>query len=193
MKFNEFTKKATKIKEDTVIHRVDQENPMDNTEVLVLGGAGRYSLRGLREKARREASELSDQLVSDHASAFRDAARHVKQLSNTLDSIVAAYDQLNKIRARGGASSRGIRKEDSAPMEEAVERGPGSPYDRGGADAWYHRGRRPHKIVDGREIKLTDPAEIADYNQGYDDEGIEGRHHGKQYDEPRRRFHSDDY
>ena len=58
----------------------------------------------------------------------------------------------------------------------------GSAYDRGGADAWYHRGRHPHKIVDGREVALTDPEEIADYNRGYDDEGIEGRHQGKQYD-----------
>ena len=58
----------------------------------------------------------------------------------------------------------------------------GSAYDRGGADAWYHRGRHPHKIVDGREVALTDPQEIADYNRGYDDEGIEGRHQGKQYD-----------
>ena len=59
----------------------------------------------------------------------------------------------------------------------------GSAYDRGGADAWYHRGRHPHKIVDGREVALTDPEEIADYNRGYDDEGIEGRDQGKQYDE----------
>ena len=58
----------------------------------------------------------------------------------------------------------------------------GSAYDRGGADAWYHRARNPRKWVDGREVALTDPEEIADYNRGYDDEGIEGRHQGKQYD-----------
>jgi hypothetical protein len=61
-------------------------------------------------------------------------------------------------------------------------RAPGSAYDRGGADAWYHRARRPHKIVDGHEVALTDPREIDDYNRGYDDEGITGRHQGKQYD-----------
>jgi hypothetical protein len=61
-------------------------------------------------------------------------------------------------------------------------RAPGSAYDRGGADAWYHRARRPHKWVDGRSVALTDPREIEDYNRGYDDEGITGRHQGKQYD-----------
>jgi len=48
----------------------------------------------------------------------------------------------------------------------------GGPMDRGSADAYYGRSRHPHKFEDGTwtspEILLTDPAEIAAYNAGYD-------------------------
>ena len=51
----------------------------------------------------------------------------------------------------------------------------GGPYDRGSADSYYGRGRRPHyykggtyqsEVVD--ETGMT-PEEIAEYMQGYDD------------------------
>jgi len=57
-----------------------------------------------------------------------------------------------------------------------------SPYDRGGADAWYHRGKNPHKIVNGKEVKLTDPAEIAEYLKGYEAEGVTNKYQGKTYE-----------
>jgi len=96
-----------------VIYRLDKDAPMDNTEVLVLGGAGRYSLAGLRNKARREASSLAKDLEVDHGQAFRSAAQHVKQLSNTLNTVVSAYDELNAIRRQGGTKSKGIRNEEA--------------------------------------------------------------------------------
>jgi len=95
-----------------VIYRVDKEAPMDNTEVLVIGGAGRYSLAGLRNKARREAEALAKDLEVEHGGAFRRAAQTVKQFSNTLNTVVAAYDELNDIRKGGGSRSKGIRNED---------------------------------------------------------------------------------
>ncbi len=96
-----------------VIYQLDKNAPMDDTEVLVLGGAGRYSLAGLRNKARREVGQLAKDLEVDHGGAFRGAAQHVKQLSNTLNTVVAAYDELNAIRRQGGARSKGIRNEDA--------------------------------------------------------------------------------
>ena len=96
-----------------VIYRVDKEAPMDNTEVLVIGGAGRYSLAGLRNKARREAEALAKDLEVEHGGAFRRAAQNVKQFSNTLNTVVAAYDELNDIRKGGGSRSKGIRNEDA--------------------------------------------------------------------------------
>ena len=57
-------------------------------------------------------------------------------------------------------------------------------YDRGGADAWYHRPRNPHKIIDGKKVALTDPEEIKAYNSGYKNtEDTEGRTGGKQYED----------
>lgn len=52
-------------------------------------------------------------------------------------------------------------------------RGYGSPYDRGSADAYYWRDREPHKYPNGTDkpprVTLTDPDEIAEYNLGYDE------------------------
>lgn len=95
-----------------VIYRLDKEAPMDNTEVAVLGGAGRYTLAGLRKKARKEAEALAKDLEVEHGGAFRKSAYNVKQLANTLDTVVAAYDELNSIRKGGGSRSKGIRNED---------------------------------------------------------------------------------
>lgn len=52
----------------------------------------------------------------------------------------------------------------------------GGPWDRGSADAYYHRPKDPHKYPDprgtgfGERVKLTDPEEIEAYNDGYDNE-----------------------
>lgn len=51
----------------------------------------------------------------------------------------------------------------------------GGPYDRGSADSYYRRGRRPHYFVGATystpEVTEKDmtPDEISAYNQGYDD------------------------
>lgn len=99
---------------ESVIYRVDRDRPMTNTEVLVLGGAGRYTLDGLRQKARREAAALVKELEPDSNGSFRNAAVYIKQLVNTLNTIVAAYDELKAIRSKGGKNSRGITAEDLA-------------------------------------------------------------------------------
>ena len=54
-----------------------------------------------------------------------------------------------------------------------MDRSPGSPYDRGNADADYDRSPRPHKMVPneqgGRDMqKLTDPKEVEEYHAGYE-------------------------
>lgn len=105
---------------DNVIYRLDPANPMDDSEILVIGGAGRYSLKGLRAKARREADQLAKDLQSEHGQSFRDGAYNINQLSNTLKTIVAAYDQLNKIRSKGGTKARGIRNEDKTLVDECM-------------------------------------------------------------------------
>jgi hypothetical protein len=116
---------CVKVKEDAVdedvIYRLDKENPMNDTEVLVIGGAGRYSLDGLRNKARKEVEQLAKDLAIDHGGAFRRSAHNVRQLQNTLNTIVAAYDELNQLRKLGGQRSKGIKDEDATVMREGVE------------------------------------------------------------------------
>lgn len=102
----------------SVIYRLDRDKPMSNTEVLILGGAGRYSLEGLRMKARREARALAQDLEIEHGGAFRRSAENVKQLANTLNTIVAAYNELKRIRQKGGRGSRGITDEDANFIRE---------------------------------------------------------------------------
>jgi len=74
-------------------------------------------------------------------------------------------------RAVTGMSGR----KEGDKIEEEHDKSHGSPYDRGSADAYYGRSRRPHKLapkaggVQGEMelVPLTDPAEIAAYNAGY--------------------------
>jgi hypothetical protein len=105
---------------DNVIYRLDRENPMSDTEVAVLGGAGRYSLRALRDKARREAAELAKDLSIEHGGAFRRSAENIKQLTNTINTIVAAYNELARLRRKGGRGSRGITDEDTNFIRECI-------------------------------------------------------------------------
>lgn len=104
----------------SVIYRLDQDKPMSDTEVLVLGGAGRYTLDGLRNKARKEAQALADDLQVEHGGSFRRAAINIKQLTNTLNTIVAAYNELARIRRKGGRGSRGITDEDTNFIRECM-------------------------------------------------------------------------
>jgi hypothetical protein len=105
---------------NNVIYRLDRDKPMSDTEVLVLGGAGRYTLDGLRQKARREAQALAQDLEVEHGGAFRRSAENVKQLANSLNTIVAAYNELKRIRRKGGRGSRGITDEDANFIRECM-------------------------------------------------------------------------
>jgi hypothetical protein len=111
---------AHTLNSNNVIYRLDRENPMSDTEVAVLGGAGRYSLKALRDKARREAAELAQDLSIEHGGAFRRSATNIKQLTNTINTIVAAYNELARLRRKGGRGSRGITDEDANFIRECI-------------------------------------------------------------------------
>ncbi len=171
---------AHTLNSDNVIYRLDREDPMNASEVLVLGGAGRYSLAGLRDKARREAQALAADLESNHGSSFRGAAHNIKQLTNTLNTIVAAYNELRRIRSKGGRGSRGITDEDANFIRECLSiaeqwtqryvaengRNPGQPIpfppgtteiDVSDTTDWYRL---------GLEISDLDDARPEEFNQG---------------------------
>lgn len=93
----------------SVIYSFDQEDPLNKSEILVLGGAGRYSFEGLRNKARKEAAQLAQDLETNSPYAFERSAYNVKQLANTLNTIKAAYAEMEQIKKRGGVRSRNIK------------------------------------------------------------------------------------
>lgn len=67
-----------------------------------------------------------------------------------------------------------------------TDRGHGSPWDRGAADAWYHRPRNPHYFTDRTYAseKITEESmtmsEISEYLKGYEE--MYDPQGGKQYD-----------
>ena len=99
-------KQAFKVSEGVIIGASETGDPMD-PQVAVLGGAGSYSLKGLYNKAQRESSQLTKDIGLGN---FRSSSLNVKQLANTLNTIVAAHNELEAIRKGGGAKSRGIER-----------------------------------------------------------------------------------
>ena len=135
-------KEAHVLGHQNVIYRLDKDKPMTDTEVLVLGGAGRYTLGGLRDKARREADAMAADLKVEHGGSFRRASDNIKQLTNTLNTIVAAYNELKRIRSKGGRGSRGITDEESNFMRECTQR-------MNTLELYTHRVRQARRIVEG--------------------------------------------
>jgi len=78
-----------------VVYRVDDEDPMNKSEIKILGGAGRYSMAGLRNKAAREAAQLADDLSGKYVD-YKGAAHAVKQVANTINTMVAALEELSE-------------------------------------------------------------------------------------------------
>ena len=97
---------AESIEEGVIIGRSESGDPMD-PQVAVLGGAGSYSLKGLYNKAQRESAQLTKDIGLGN---FRSSSYNVKQLANTLNTIVAAHNELEAIRKGGGPNSRGIER-----------------------------------------------------------------------------------
>jgi len=89
---------------ERVIHQINPEDPM-NPVVATLGGAGTLPLKHLYKKAERESADLAEEIAKGQ---FYQAAYHVKQLENTLNTIRAAHLELAAQRKKGGKSSRGI-------------------------------------------------------------------------------------
>ena len=65
----------------------------NDPDVAVLGGAGSYKLSNLKKKAQMEANELAKDVGEGK---FKNSAYNVKQLANTLNTIVAAEEEMEK-------------------------------------------------------------------------------------------------
>lgn len=79
---------------ETVVYRRDSDDPMNKSEILILGGAGRYTVAGLRNKVAREAAQLADYVAGSDVN-YRGAAHLAKQTTNSINTMVAAIDELD--------------------------------------------------------------------------------------------------
>lgn len=61
------------------------------------------------------------------------------------------------------------------------DRGHGSPYDRGSADAWYGRSPRPHYRDGNKEITDLTQDQRNEYMRGYDDQDCTPGRGGKDW------------
>ena len=83
-------KKGKKPANEGVIVGHDANDP----EVAILGGAGRMSLSRLKKKAHAEALQLADDIANGKYNA---SSYNMKQLHNTLNTIVAAEKEMEKL------------------------------------------------------------------------------------------------
>lgn len=114
--------------------------------------------------------------------AARQKLAQLAKIKHDIETQVEETVEIDGIKAKPVAGP-GATSQLDVNESHAGERGP---EEAGGSDAYYHRSRSPNKTIDGEKIKLTDPAEIAAYNKGYDDM-YEGPRGGKQYSGPQYR------
>ena len=75
---------------------------------------------------------------------------------NELEKVMPGKEQTQEEEQDDGQNSK-------------YDRTHGGPFDRGGADAWYGRAENPHKIIDGKKVRLTDKSEIEAYRAGHNE------------------------
>lgn len=78
---------------ESVIIGPDDTGDWTNPQVAVLGGAGSYTFENLKKKALGEAKQLAEDISKGE---YKNSAYNIKQLVNTLNTIVAAEDELSK-------------------------------------------------------------------------------------------------
>lgn len=80
-------------KSSNVVYKYDPAKPLEDSEVLILGGAGRYSMSGLKSKIAREAKWIQDSRQIASPEGLLAAAR---QLSNSVNTLIVATDQISE-------------------------------------------------------------------------------------------------
>ena len=109
------------------------------------------------------------QSVSDRVTRILGITDDGKQIAvSTFGAPIEFVEQFVDALNRGGFSKVPIQKVPLGNMFKE-EQAHGSPADRGSADAWYGRRARPHKVVDGQHIDITDrqDPEYQEYMDAY--------------------------
>jgi len=90
---------------------LEASDPM-NPDVSV-DGLGTYDLKTLKDSTRRNIEDLLDSVLTDDPRTWRNAQHTMESgvITAKIAAIVAAHDDLQLKRRKGGPSSRGIDKE----------------------------------------------------------------------------------
>ena len=98
---NKMLERSTVGEGEGVIYKLDNDHPMDDSEVLILGGAGRYTMKRLRVKIAREAQQLAE-IVSRQdcgKNEYESAASMGQQTINSINTMLAALDEITQKQA----------------------------------------------------------------------------------------------
>ncbi len=98
---------------EEVISSFDKGDPT-NPEVQV-SGVGRYKLKSLKANVRGKLKDMYEGIAEkDDAYSWKQTAWKLEHaaMREMMKTIVAAEEQLQSIRKKGGPRSRGIKKED---------------------------------------------------------------------------------
>ena len=102
-----------------IIYNYDPEKSFDDQEALVIGGAGRYTMAGLRRKAAREANDMASRITNEMNNSdadYKPAQHMLNQLSNTLDTYQTAAKELEQ------SASVTMEQKLQSPVHPAVHR-----------------------------------------------------------------------
>jgi len=154
-------------------YRQDSEKEKDKQEKLTTksqstpGGLAKY----VQEAEQHQYQPMPGDTVSFDINEELEITAEVTDI--VADGVVLNLDE-TALRLLGGLTL----------ITEEYDQSHGSPYDRGSADSHYGRDKKPHrwwdKLGQQRE-ELTDPADIAAYHAGYDENQRSGDK--KQWDE----------
>lgn len=94
-----------------VLYKLNAIDPAD-PEVLILGGAGSISLKRLKARVVGRLHNVIETVSHDDSPlAWSNAAyRTETSILNDMKTIIAANEELEVLRAKGGPRSRGIKK-----------------------------------------------------------------------------------
>lgn len=90
-----------------VVVEFDPNAPMDQTRVKILNVDSTITLEGLRSRIKRQFKELSADLQSNSPD-YIFAVSNSQRLTNSLETMHAALQDLKQIREQGGTQSRNI-------------------------------------------------------------------------------------
>ena len=102
-----------KISSIPVVETLDYLDPNDIMDsVVIVPGVGTMSIKGLMANLREKFADLADAAGRETPDTFRNIQRKMNSniIGIMLDSLVNAFDDIEKIRRKGGKNSRGIPK-----------------------------------------------------------------------------------